>query len=251
MAEARLEDDERRTGGQLHAASSHGLVRILAEYTGRGPTRARTILNGDWVFVTLQDASSRYAAVPARHPGTCAPQLRSRLVQRVRNQFARDARRRPLFGPGTPRRTFAPNLPPPGGGMAGRLMHLAIPLPGPRARLPSRAWRRSAAIGRVNGLAAALACAGDRSRVDQRARRLRRLVAATTRRPARSLTAITQLGLSPDARCPEQRPRGSEGRRATATRRPCAGSRRYGPAGPVPPTRTDDVLRRDARSARA
>jgi uncharacterized protein YbcI len=42
-----------------HAAISNGVVRILAEYTGRGPTRARTILNGNWVFVTLEDALTK------------------------------------------------------------------------------------------------------------------------------------------------------------------------------------------------
>jgi uncharacterized protein YbcI len=47
------------TGGHLHAAISKAVIRILAEYTGRGPERARTIINGDWIFVTLEDALTR------------------------------------------------------------------------------------------------------------------------------------------------------------------------------------------------
>jgi uncharacterized protein YbcI len=47
------------TGGHPQAAIANAVVRILADYTGRGPTRARTIMNGDWVFVTLQDALTK------------------------------------------------------------------------------------------------------------------------------------------------------------------------------------------------
>jgi uncharacterized protein YbcI len=46
-------------GGELHAAISNTVVRITAEYTGRGPTQARTIINGDWVFVTLVDTLTK------------------------------------------------------------------------------------------------------------------------------------------------------------------------------------------------
>lgn len=59
MPGARLDDDGRPTGGQLHAAISNATIRVLADYTGRGPTRARTILNGDWVFVTIEDALTK------------------------------------------------------------------------------------------------------------------------------------------------------------------------------------------------
>lgn len=49
----------RPTGGQLHAAISNSVIRVVAEYTGRGPARARTIIHDDWVFVTLQDALTK------------------------------------------------------------------------------------------------------------------------------------------------------------------------------------------------
>jgi hypothetical protein len=30
------------------------VIRIVAEYTGRGPMRARTMIHGDWLFVALR-----------------------------------------------------------------------------------------------------------------------------------------------------------------------------------------------------
>jgi uncharacterized protein YbcI len=49
----------RPQGGQLHTAISNAVVRVVAEYTGRGPTRARTMLTGDWVFVSLEDTLTK------------------------------------------------------------------------------------------------------------------------------------------------------------------------------------------------
>jgi uncharacterized protein YbcI len=47
--------DERPQGNSLHAAISDMVVRVTADYTGRGATRARTTINGEWIFVTLSD----------------------------------------------------------------------------------------------------------------------------------------------------------------------------------------------------
>jgi uncharacterized protein YbcI len=47
--------DERQHATSLSAAISDMVVRVTADYTGRGPTRARTTINGDWIFVTLTD----------------------------------------------------------------------------------------------------------------------------------------------------------------------------------------------------
>jgi uncharacterized protein YbcI len=46
-------------GNSLHAAISDAVIRITADYTGRGPTRARTTINGDWIFVTLIDTLTK------------------------------------------------------------------------------------------------------------------------------------------------------------------------------------------------
>jgi uncharacterized protein YbcI len=51
--------DEQQQGGSLHAAISDAVVRITADYTGRGPTRARTTINGEWIFVTLEALTGR------------------------------------------------------------------------------------------------------------------------------------------------------------------------------------------------
>jgi uncharacterized protein YbcI len=45
--------------GHLAAAISDLTVHLLSEYTGRGPTRARTHLSGDLVAVVLQDNMTR------------------------------------------------------------------------------------------------------------------------------------------------------------------------------------------------
>ena len=41
--------------GEVGASISRDTVRLLREYTGRGPTKARTYLTGDLVAVVLQD----------------------------------------------------------------------------------------------------------------------------------------------------------------------------------------------------
>jgi uncharacterized protein YbcI len=42
-----------------HAAISNMTVRLLSEYTGRGPTRARTFLNEDMVTIVLKDTLTK------------------------------------------------------------------------------------------------------------------------------------------------------------------------------------------------
>ncbi|HEY1540326.1 MAG TPA: Na-translocating system protein MpsC family protein [Solirubrobacteraceae bacterium] len=51
--------DERPTGGSLTAAISNAVVRITAEYTGRGPTKARTSIRDDIVVVLLEDTFTK------------------------------------------------------------------------------------------------------------------------------------------------------------------------------------------------
>lgn len=46
-------------GGSKTAAISNMTVRLLSQYTGRGPTRARTFLNDDMVTVVLQDTLTK------------------------------------------------------------------------------------------------------------------------------------------------------------------------------------------------
>jgi uncharacterized protein YbcI len=48
--------DRRRQQGELAAAISNTVVAALARTTGRGPTKARTTLGENGVFVVLQDS---------------------------------------------------------------------------------------------------------------------------------------------------------------------------------------------------
>ncbi len=45
--------------GSLSAAIANAVVRTTAEYTGRGPTRARMTIDGDWIFVALADTLTK------------------------------------------------------------------------------------------------------------------------------------------------------------------------------------------------
>jgi uncharacterized protein YbcI len=57
--------EPRRENGQLNAAISEALVRMLADTTGRGPTKARTTIDRDLIVVMLQNtltAGERYLA---------------------------------------------------------------------------------------------------------------------------------------------------------------------------------------------
>lgn len=46
-------------GGQLAAAISNAVVRITADYTGRGPTQARTTIGTDSVSIIIRDALTK------------------------------------------------------------------------------------------------------------------------------------------------------------------------------------------------
>jgi uncharacterized protein YbcI len=56
MARQQDAPERRPEGGALHAAISEAVVRLLAESTGRGPTKARTTIDGDLIVVVLQNA---------------------------------------------------------------------------------------------------------------------------------------------------------------------------------------------------
>lgn len=71
---------ERERRHSLHAAISDMVVRITAEYTGRGPTRARTTINGEWIFVTLSD-------ILTKGERTLASTGRAQFVRDTRKAF--------------------------------------------------------------------------------------------------------------------------------------------------------------------
>ena len=50
---------EERSDGQVAAAISTAVVHAMGEYTGRGPTRARTYINRDAIMVVLRDTLTK------------------------------------------------------------------------------------------------------------------------------------------------------------------------------------------------
>jgi uncharacterized protein YbcI len=54
-----MADDRRAANGGLAQAISNTVVRELAKTTGRGPTKAKTTLGNNAIFVVLQDTLTR------------------------------------------------------------------------------------------------------------------------------------------------------------------------------------------------
>jgi uncharacterized protein YbcI len=56
-----------RPSGTLAAAISNAVVGLLHNYTGRGPTRARTTIGPDTIVVTLRDSLTKAERTLADH----------------------------------------------------------------------------------------------------------------------------------------------------------------------------------------
>ncbi len=56
---AALAAPDARPSGTLSAAISNAVVGLLHDYTGRGPTRARTTIGADTIVVTLRDSLTK------------------------------------------------------------------------------------------------------------------------------------------------------------------------------------------------
>jgi uncharacterized protein YbcI len=53
------EEQERSHDGSLYVAISNAIVRLLREYTGRGPTKARTTIRDNVILVILEQALTK------------------------------------------------------------------------------------------------------------------------------------------------------------------------------------------------
>jgi uncharacterized protein YbcI len=73
-------DSERLSTGELQAALSNAIVRIMREFYGKGAARSRTMLFDEYVFVVLEDVLTK-AEMTLRDGGA------GELVQRVRMVF--------------------------------------------------------------------------------------------------------------------------------------------------------------------
>ena len=52
-------DSERQQGASLHAEISTAIVRLMREYTGRGPTKAHTTIRDNVVLVMLEQTLTK------------------------------------------------------------------------------------------------------------------------------------------------------------------------------------------------
>jgi uncharacterized protein YbcI len=76
--------------GEQAAAISNLVVRLVTEYTGRGPTRARTYLNEDLVTVVLRDSLTKGERSLVRDgKSDLVLQVRLAFQETMREDFAR------------------------------------------------------------------------------------------------------------------------------------------------------------------
>ncbi|MGH2885146.1 MAG: DUF2294 domain-containing protein [Solirubrobacteraceae bacterium] len=81
----------RRPDGELAAAISNAVVQALARTTGRGPTKAKTTLGDNGVFVVLQDTLSRGEQTLAdAGEGAAVLDLRRRWQEVMRADISRE-----------------------------------------------------------------------------------------------------------------------------------------------------------------
>ena len=66
--------DERQGQGTVAAGISNAVVRLMSEYIGRGPTKARTAISRDVVTVLLQDTLTKAerSLAEAARPTSCS-----------------------------------------------------------------------------------------------------------------------------------------------------------------------------------
>jgi uncharacterized protein YbcI len=84
-----MSDGERATGGSLYAAISNAVVGIVHEYTGRGPTRARTSIRDDVVVVVLQETMLKAErSLVADHKADLVAQMRRSFQQTMRKDLS-------------------------------------------------------------------------------------------------------------------------------------------------------------------
>jgi len=87
MAEKNGGTPDQLEGGQLSAAISNRVVQLMSEYTGRGPTRARTFINDGLVVCLLQDTLTKGERALAQHDESEAVlQMRSTFQRAMRQE---------------------------------------------------------------------------------------------------------------------------------------------------------------------
>lgn len=80
--------EEEPTRGSLSASISNAIVRITAEYIGRGPTKARTSIRDDMIVVLMQDTLTKAekSLLDAGH-GAFVIETRARFQMTMREAY--------------------------------------------------------------------------------------------------------------------------------------------------------------------
>jgi uncharacterized protein YbcI len=80
--------DSTQARGASASAISNGAVRLLQEYTGRGPTKARTVINTDSVMILFGDTLTKGERKLADNgDGEMVLQMRHRFQEAMREDL--------------------------------------------------------------------------------------------------------------------------------------------------------------------
>ena len=80
---------QRAAGGALYSAISNAIVGVVHEYTGRGPTRARTSIRDDVVVVVLQETMLKAErSLVEDNKGELVAQMRRSFQQTMRSDMS-------------------------------------------------------------------------------------------------------------------------------------------------------------------
>jgi uncharacterized protein YbcI len=86
-----MSTDRREHDGELAATISNTVVRALARTTGRGPTKAKTTLGDNGIFVVLQDSLTRgEQTLTDAGEGEAVLDLRRRWQRVMRDELSRE-----------------------------------------------------------------------------------------------------------------------------------------------------------------
>jgi uncharacterized protein YbcI len=83
-----MPETQYQSHGSTSSAISNGAVRLFHEYTGRGPTKARTTINGDNVLILFGDVLTKGEKKLAENgDGAAVIQMRHRYQEAMREDL--------------------------------------------------------------------------------------------------------------------------------------------------------------------
>jgi uncharacterized protein YbcI len=83
-----MSEGDQKGLGEIRATISREIVRLQAEYYGKGPTKARTFISDDLVVVVLEETFTRAEKTLAqRGEGEAIQHIRRRFQQQMADAF--------------------------------------------------------------------------------------------------------------------------------------------------------------------